>query len=51
MRRGVTLAWLGLALALWVGGPSAVSAADWGGITPGAGTLESVRERYGAPSR
>jgi len=26
-------------------------ATEWGGITPGAGTHETVRERYGAPSR
>lgn len=26
-------------------------AADWGGITPGASTVEAVRARYGAPQR
>ena len=40
-----------LALALSVGVPSAVAAADWGGISPGTSTTEMVRERYGAPSR
>ncbi len=38
---------LGLALAL----PAAACAAGWGGIEPGATTLEQVRERYGAPSK
>lgn len=27
------------------------AAAEWGGITPGVSTRESVRERYGTPSR
>jgi len=27
------------------------AAAEWGGITPGLSTRESVRERYGTPSR
>jgi hypothetical protein len=51
MGRWVALAWLGFALALSLGGPSAVVAADWGAISPGASTIETVRERYGAPSR
>jgi hypothetical protein len=38
---------LGFALAL----PAAAGAANWGGIEPGATTLEQVRERYGAPSQ
>jgi hypothetical protein len=38
---------LALALAL----PAAAGAASWGGIEPGATTLEQVRERYGAPSK
>lgn len=49
MGRWVSLAWLALVLA--AGLPAAASAAEWGGITPGTSTLESVRERYGAPSR
>jgi len=49
-RRG-EIGWLGLALALSVGVPSAVVAAEWGGISPGTSTIETVRERYGAPSR
>lgn len=51
MGRWVALAWLGFALALSLGVPSAVVAADWGAISPGASTIETVRERYGAPSR
>ena len=51
MGRRIAVGWFGFALALWVGLPPAASAADWGGIVPGATTLESVRERYGAPSR
>lgn len=38
---------LGLALAV----PAASCAASWGGIEPGATTVEQVRERYGAPSK
>ena len=38
---------LAFALAL----PAAAGAASWGGIEPGATTLEQVRERYGAPSK
>lgn len=49
MGRRVTLA--GLWLLLAAGLPAAVSAAEWGGITPGTSTLETVRERHGAPSR
>ncbi len=44
------VAWLALVLAL-VGLPLAVSAADWSGISPGTSTRETIRERYGAPSR
>ncbi|OGL19344.1 MAG: hypothetical protein A3G97_08735 [Candidatus Rokubacteria bacterium RIFCSPLOWO2_12_FULL_69_21] len=51
MGRWVALAWLGFALALSLGVPSAAVAADWGAISPGASTIETVRERYGAPSR
>ena len=51
MGRWAALAWLGFALALSLGVPSAVVAADWGGISPGSSTQETVRERYGAPSR
>ncbi len=40
-----------LALALSMGAPSVVAAADWGAISPGTSTIENVRERYGAPSR
>lgn len=36
---------------LLVGLPGVAVAAEWGGITPGVTTRESVRERYGAPSR
>ncbi len=50
MRRGSRLPCLVFALVL-VGLPAAVSAAEWGGITPGVTTMESVRERYGKPSR
>ncbi|MBI3031030.1 MAG: hypothetical protein HYY64_16125 [Candidatus Rokubacteria bacterium] len=51
MGRRVAIAWLGFALALSLGVPSAVVAADWGGISPGSSTQNAVRERYGAPSR
>lgn len=51
MARGLTLGRLGLALALVAGLPAAAPAAEWGGISPGASTLETMRERYGAPSR
>ena len=51
MRRGITLNWLGLTLALLVGLPAGIPAAEWGGISPGASTMETVRGRYGAPSR
>lgn len=40
-----------LALALVAGPPAAAGAADWGGISPGTSTTETVRQRYGAPSR
>ena len=50
MGRWAALVWLGFALALSLGVPSAVVAADWGGISPGSSTQETVRERYGAPS-
>ena len=37
---------------LLLGGfPFLAPAAEWGGITPGVSTPESVRERYGAPSQ
>ncbi len=51
MGRRVAIGWLGLAFALSLGVPSAVVAADWGGISPGTSNTETVRERYGAPSR
>jgi len=38
---------LGFALVL----PAAACAATWGGIEPGATTVDQVRERYGAPSK
>lgn len=50
MGSGATIGWLGLALALVVGVASPVSAAEWGGISPGISTIEIVRDRYGAPS-
>jgi hypothetical protein len=31
--------------------PAVVSAADWGGVTPGATTIKDIRDRYGAPSK
>lgn len=31
--------------------PAVAAAADWGGITPGESDIDSVRERYGTPSR
>jgi len=31
--------------------PAGALAAEWGGITPGQSDVESVRERYGPPSR
>jgi len=46
LRTGVLLA-LGL-LAL---GASGARAADWGGVIPGESTMESVRARYGPPTR
>jgi hypothetical protein len=49
MGRRIAIGWLGLALSLGV--PAAVVAADWGGVSPGSSTQETVRERYGAPSR
>lgn len=51
MARGLTLGRLGLALTLLAGLPAAAPAAEWAGISPGASTLETMRERYGAPSR
>lgn len=51
MGRGIAVGWFGLALAISLGVPSAVIAAEWGGISPGASTMETVRGRYGAPSR
>lgn len=41
---------LGLALTVLLLAPSAF-AADWGLIQPGVSTTQTVRERYGAPSR
>lgn len=38
-----------LALALVAAGPAA--AAEWGGIVPGVSTMETVRGRYGPPTR
>ena len=49
MRRAIRLRCLVLALALSAC-PATVAAAEWGGITPGVSTLESVRERFGKPS-
>jgi len=43
--------WIALVLGLALLLPSAASAAEWGGITPGETILEQVRERYGAPSK
>lgn len=40
-----------LALVLVSGLAGHLSAEEWGGIAPGAGTRETVRARYGAPSR
>ena len=51
MGRRLALGGLSFALALVVGLPAAARAADWGGISPGTSTMESVRGRYGAPSR
>lgn len=52
MARGKGFPGLWLALALVVGPAAAVvSAAEWGGISPGISTTETVRARYGAPSR
>jgi len=44
--------WTLLVGALLLGGlPGLAVAAEWAGITPGVSTRESVRERYGPPSR
>ncbi|MBI4590873.1 MAG: hypothetical protein HY725_18775 [Candidatus Rokubacteria bacterium] len=51
MAHRVALRWLGFTLALALGPAAMVSAEEWGGISPGTSTMETVRERYGAPSR
>lgn len=40
-----------LALAACLLGPAGARAEEWGGIDPGATTIEQVRARYGAPSK
>jgi hypothetical protein len=49
--RSIRLIAAALALALALALPATAGAANWGGIEPGATTLEQVRERYGAPSK
>lgn len=51
MARTPLIAWLVLTLALVLGAPTDLRAGEWGGITPGASTIETVRGRYGAPSK
>jgi hypothetical protein len=48
LRRAVLPA---LALAAGLLGPAGAWAEQWGGIDPGATTIEQVRARYGAPSK
>ena len=51
MGRRIAFGGLSFALALVTGLPAAARAADWAGISPGTSTVETVRQRYGAPSR
>lgn len=51
MAGGRTVAGLALTLALVSGVVGDLGASDWGGISPGTSTVETVRSRYGAPSR
>ncbi len=51
----ILLGVLAVAAALLIASPALglapATAGDWGGIEPGASTIESVRERWGAPSK
>lgn len=51
MARARGIPWLLVLVASLLGAPTDLEAADWGGISPGASTIETVRSRYGAPSR
>jgi hypothetical protein len=51
MARLRAVSWLVLTLALVLGAPTDLRAEEWGGITPGASTIETVRGRYGVPSK
>lgn len=51
MACGRLIGWVALALAVVAVAPTALIAADWGGISPGASTMGAVFGRYGAPSR
>jgi len=51
MAGGQTVAGLALTLALVSGVVGDLGASDWGGISPGSSTIESVRGLYGAPSQ
>ena len=51
MARARAIGWLVATLALVLGAPHGLGAADWAGISPGTSTIETVRSRFGAPSR
>lgn len=51
MARALAIWPLVLMLALVVCAPAGLGAADWAGISPGTSTIETVRSRFGAPSR
>lgn len=51
MARARALGWLVAALALVLAAPAGLGAADWAGVSPGTSTMQTVRSRFGAPSR
>ena len=51
MARARRIPWFLVLVATLLGAAPDGRAADWGGISPGASTIQTVRDRYGAPSR
>jgi hypothetical protein len=51
MARARGILWFLVLVATLLGAAPDGRAADWGGISPGASTIQTVRGRYGAPSR
>lgn len=51
MARARGISWVLVVVATLLSAPPGLRASDWGGISPGASTIETVRSRYGAPSR